>query len=538
MLACLAVAALPGAAQEPQPGPGAAGDLPSLAEREASLAERYRNLERSLLRLADLMAASDPQRAALLRSAFERSSSLGVGERLEVIASLLEEGQFIAARSEQTDTLSRMKQILDLLESGDSDRRRTSAKEEIKAYLQQLDTLISRQREIGGSTESGGDAEDLAERQESLGTNAEDLAAELGGFADRMDPQSEAEGSGSTPAGEGQPQQGESPAGEQEGEQSPSGEPPSGETPEGQQGEGQQGQQGQQSEAEQEPPIEGDDDASRARRTQQRLQAAQKRMEEAGRKLEQAKRDEATEEQEQALAELENARAELEEILRQLREEEVERLLVQLETRLRKMLRMERGVLAGLEQLTAAGKTGTERERELEAVRLGREQQAVAAEAMRALLLVRDDGSAVAIPEALEQVQDDATQAGRRLERNDTGASTQALVRDLVVSLEEILDAVEKVQREQEQREQQQGQGGGRPADPGEQPLVDKLSELKMLRTLQMRINSRTRRYADLLADGVERAEQPELLDALDRLSRRQRKIERAAHDIVSGRTE
>ncbi len=59
-----------------------------------------------------------------------------------------------------------------------------------------------------------------------------------------------------------------------------------------------------------------------------------------------------------------------------------------------------------------------------------------------------------------------------------------------------------------------------------------------MLRTLQLRINSRTKRYADLLADGVERAEQPELLDALDRLSQRQRKIERAAHDIVSGRTE
>jgi len=125
-----------------------------------------------------------------------------------------------------------------------------------------------------------------------------------------------------------------------------------------------------------------------------------------------------------------------------------------------------------------------------------------------------------------------------RTRSNDTGASTQGLVRDLVVSLEEILDAVEKVQREQEQQQQQQGQGGGRPADPGEQPLVDKLSELKMLRTLQIRINARTRRYADLLTEGVERAEQPELLDALDRLSRRQRKIERAAHDIVSGRTE
>ena len=158
---------------------------PTLAEREASLASRYRNLERSLLRLADLMAASDPQRAALLRSAFERSSTLAVGERLEVIASLLEEGQFLEARSEQTDTLSRMRQILELLESGDADRRRTSAKEEIKAYLQELDKLISRQREIGGSTEAGGDTNDLSQRQDSLGTRAEDLAAELGGFAVR-----------------------------------------------------------------------------------------------------------------------------------------------------------------------------------------------------------------------------------------------------------------------------------------------------------------------------------------------------------------
>ena len=89
-----------------------------------------------------------------------------MGERLEVIASLLEEGQFLEARSEQTDTLSRMRQILELLESGDADRRRTSAKEEIKAYLQELDKLISRQREIGGSTEAGGDTNDLSQRQD------------------------------------------------------------------------------------------------------------------------------------------------------------------------------------------------------------------------------------------------------------------------------------------------------------------------------------------------------------------------------------
>jgi hypothetical protein len=59
-----------------------------------------------------------------------------------------------------------------------------------------------------------------------------------------------------------------------------------------------------------------------------------------------------------------------------------------------------------------------------------------------------------------------------------------------------------------------------------------------MLRTLQLRVNTRTTRFSRLLADGTEQAEEPELLDALDRLAERQRAIEHAAQDIVAGRTE
>jgi hypothetical protein len=142
----------------------------------------------------------------------------------------------------------------------------------------------------------------------------------------------------------------------------------------------------------------------------------------------------------------------------------------------------------------------------------------------------------VAIPEALEQVRDDAAQAAARLARGDVGGTTRGILQDLVTSLEEMLSALEKAQREQQAR--QQGNQGGRPAEPGEQPLVDKLAELKMIRSLQMRVNSRTKRFSKLLADGTEQAEEPELLDALERLAERQRKIERAAHDIVTGRTE
>jgi hypothetical protein len=67
---------------------------------------------------------------------------------------------------------------------------------------------------------------------------------------------------------------------------------------------------------------------------------------------------------------------------------------------------------------------------------------------------------------------------------------------------------------------------------------VDKIAELKMIRSLQMRVNTRTRRFAQLLDEAADRVDAPELREALERLAERQRKIERAAQDIVAGRTE
>jgi hypothetical protein len=218
-----------------------------------------------------------------------------------------------------------------------------------------------------------------------------------------------------------------------------------------------------------------------------------------------------------------------------MREQEVELLLVQLEARVREMLAAETGIRTSLERQAAA--TGSaDRQRELEAARLGREQQAVAVAAGRALQLVREDGSAVAVPQALEQVRDDADQAATRLIRGDTGDTTRGLVAEVVSGLEELLAAVEKARRDQAARPP--GPAAGSAATGSEQPLVDALAELKMLRSLQVRINGRTRRYAGLLGGDAERADEPELRAALGRLAERQRLVERAARDIVSGKTE
>ena len=541
-LAVMAVCAPASSAADPAPA-GSAGGA-QLASREEELAAQFRDLERTFLRLADLLAANDPRRSAVLRSVFEQARDQEVGDRLDTIVTLLEQGQLLKAGTSQASAIEKLRELLDLLEAGDTDRRLSNTKEEVKQFLARLSKAIARQRDIEGSTESGAAGDKLAERQEKLAEDTQSLGRDLGAFARRIDSRDSTE----KPAGErgssdqqakpnapATPGDKSGPPGQQGegGEQQPAGQSGEGES----EGESQQQQQGGAAEK----PIDGDDESARARRTKQRLDAAAKRMQKAREQLEESQRRPAREEQEKAIAELEAARAELEEILRQMREQEVERLLVQLEARIRAMLRAEKAVLAGTEKLAAenqsqAAAPNLDRERQLEATRLGREQTAIGNDAAKALVLVRDDGSAVAIPEALEQVRDDSSQAAARLARGDVGGTTRGVLQDLVANLEEMLAALEKAQREQQSR--QQGGAGGRPAEPGEQPLVDKLSELKMIRSLQLRVNTRTKRFSQLLTDGVEQAEEPELLDALDRLSERQRKIESAARDIVTGRTE
>jgi len=56
------------------------------------------------------------------------------------------------------------------------------------------------------------------------------------------------------------------------------------------------------------------------------------------------------------------------------------------------------------------------------------------------------------------------------------------------------------------------------------------LAELKMIRALQMRVNTRTARYAKLIAG--EQADNVEIVEALGRLGQRQERIHRITHDL------
>lgn len=517
LLLVMAAPAMPALAVEP---PGR--DAPSLASREAELLERYRDLERSFLRLADLLAVSDPRRAGVLRSAFDRARQEQVQDRVAAIVIMLEQGQLLKAGTSQQDALAQFRGLLELLESGAGEQQLSDTSKEVRAILGRLATLIARQRALEGSTEAGDAVGELAEKQRVAADEAAALGDDVGRFAERF---GDDRGDQSGPRKADPPAAG---AEQKPGDGHPA--PAEEERPAADE------QAAAADEQHDEQDDEQDDDGSRARRTRQRLEAAEKRMRQAREQLDTSQRGEAREAQQRAVEELETARAELEEILRQVREEEVTRLLVQLEARIRGMLKAERGVLADAEKLSAVAAVQAERERQLEAARLSREQGAITADAAKALMLLRDDGTAAAVPQALEQVHDDSAEAAARLTRGDVGRDTLGLLGDLVVGLEEMLAAVEKAQ--QAQQADEASPAGGRASAPGEQPLVDKLSELKMLRSLQLRVNTRTQRLSRLVDAADEQPGEPELRAVLGRLAERQRAIERATRDIVEGLVE
>ncbi len=258
-------------------------------------------------------------------------------------------------------------------------------------------------------------------------------------------------------------------------------------------------------------------------------------MQEAQQQLEDAKREGATKAQQESLKQLEQAKAELERVLRQLREEEMERTLTMLAARFRKMLDAQTKIYEGTKRIDRIPEADRDHDQQIEAARLSREEDLLGKEADRALVLLREEGSSMAFPETVSLMRDDMQQVTKRLADMNVGKLTQDIEKDIIEALEETIAALDKAIKDLDKKKTRPGQSppAGQPGDP---PLVDKLAELKMIRALQMRINRRTQSYAKIIEG--EQAETPELLDALAKLAERQQRVYQATNDLSQGRND
>jgi hypothetical protein len=539
---------------EPTEQPKAATAADELSIDQARLADRFKRLEEVLGRLAELSASSDPRRAKLLREAIAESREKDVNARFESIVKLLQDERLSAASTNQTELQKELDSLLALLLKADRDKDLATQRERIHAYMKELERLIRMQRGVHARTEGGDALPDLGKEQGKIAADT----SKLGGNIAKTEGDKKTDGD-AAPMGDGKkapkPDDKQEPGDNKDKPATPPklGDPKDGKPGEGKPGEGKPGE-GKPSDGKSQkpsnsppsdaPPSDGQpgsqspDDNSQpqpnqpqapADRATNRLQAAQKQMQDAIKKMEEQLRKDASDRQTQAVKELEQAKAELERVLRQLREEEVERTLTQLAARFRKMLELQTAVYDGTKRLDRVPLAQRTHDHEIESARLSRQESLIVKEVDKALLVLHEEGSSVAFPEAIEQMREDMRHVTDRLAAFKVETVTQGLEKDIISQLEETIAALDKAIKNAEKKRTPRGQmpTAGQPDDMG---LVDKLSELKMIRSLQMRINKRTQMYGEMIKG--EEAETPEILKALDDLADRQQRVFKATGDL------
>ncbi|MFN7806989.1 MAG: hypothetical protein ACK5TO_23525 [Planctomycetaceae bacterium] len=572
------------AANEPAAGEEAPGGVKqaSLNSSQESLQRQYRRFEEGLYRIAESLRKTDPERADLLLRAIGKSKEERIVTQMNELSALLRDKKLGDAIEKQEDLIGNLQTILDLLLSEDRQKELQEEQKRIKAYLEEVNKLIGKEKGNRADNERGVPKEDVEAQQKKIREQTEQLQQKITKDDAAKNAKSQAkpgsrpsdgqspEKSGEGKPGEGKPgdssegkpsdpkqeeaqpgeqkpgeqKPGEKKPGDQEGESKPSeskpgeakpGEAKPGESKPGEAkpGESKPGEQspGSPQSGQPSPPQQGESGQSGPKTPgREELERAREAMERALENLKKNKRQDASDDQDDAVAELQRAKEKLEEILRQLREEEKERFLAMLEARFQRMLAMELLVYDGTVKLSR-GSAADQSRQSARGLQLARQQDEIALEATKAVTLLREEGTAVAFPEAVEMMRDDMRQAGKRLERTDVGEITQSIERDIIDALEEMIDALQKEMEKSKKKDQQQQQQDGQQQD---QELVDKLAELKMLRTLQLRINNRTRRLGREVEG--EQAEAAEVIDQLQDLAERQARVQKATYDISTGR--
>jgi hypothetical protein len=328
-----------------------------------------------------------------------------------------------------------------------------------------------------------------------------------------------------------------------------SGKPGEGKPSQGQGGQG-QGQQGESkgggSKGGQQPQQPPQDSGQ----IKKQIQDANKYQEKAEDNLRKDKRKDAGDDEEEAVKKLREAQKKLEDLLRQIREEEIERLLARLEARCRHMLALQIAVRDGTVELDKVIKNNpkgepTRADQQSSNVLSDKEDEIVK-EATAGLRLLEAEGSAVAFAEVFQQVRGDMITVSTRLRKTDTGVVTVTIENQIIETLQEMIEALKKAQADAKKSKQGQPGQSGPPPDP---KLIDLLAELKMIRSMQKRVNDRTELYgkqykgeqappAEQGSTAEEREKYDRIQHELKDLSVRQQKIGKVTHDIATGKSE
>ncbi|MFP4104905.1 MAG: hypothetical protein ACLFVU_02350 [Phycisphaerae bacterium] len=219
-------------------------------------------------------------------------------------------------------------------------------------------------------------------------------------------------------------------------------------------------------------------------------------MSEAGSKMESKATQAAEKFEKKAIDDLELAKQELEEEIAKAEAAAQADALAKVDQMLQKVLDRQKRVSLDTRQTfdkkIGAGESYARAE-ELKLAELSAAEGELGEEVDKVRSLLVKEGSTVVFPAVLQEVNEDLNNVQKLLADQHAGPLTQTIQKEIERNLQEMIDAIRKELAERKQKKKGGGAGQGQGGGGGKKPLVPPVAELKMLRALQLQINSRTR---------------------------------------------
>jgi hypothetical protein len=177
---------------------------------------------------------------------------------------------------------------------------------------------------------------------------------------------------------------------------------------------------------------------------------------------------------------------------------------------------------------------------------LAKDEDKIIVQADEAIKILREEGSAVAFPVVFNFARELMGNVRDRLKKTDPGVVTVATEDEIIASLEEMIDALKKARKENGQPPPPPPPGSPNP-NPGNQPLLQELQELKMIRNMQLRVNRMTDTYGkeykgeqspapEKATDDRAKDKAVQIQTELKKLGVNQKLIEEVTNDLYKGK--
>ncbi len=532
----------------------------TLQNDQLAVSGRYDRFERLLSQMADILGREEPHRVELLRRAISKGREKAISIQLGQIADDLSQDNLGKALELQEEVLESLADLLRLLQSEDRRSELEKERERLNSLLKDVSNTLSEQKSARASTQNSsapsssapnqqkaieratkildeikahdGQAENAADG-ESTDTDDEKSSNRSGDDSDTQ-PGKSAESSSSDndqSKPDAESNKSDTEAGESKSKGSQSRNPDADETPQQHSKDGSFGQHSQsgrkksKSQNSQSPQQNGESESRQTPGKDQVFRARQM-MQESLEQLQKQLRDKALEKQDGVIEELQKAVEELQKKLLQLREEEKELILASLEARFQRMLSMQIQIYDDTVDLNTTPVDDwldTMFARSREVAQQQAELQVLCEQTMG---LLKEDGTSVAIVLSVEDIFTDMHTIASRLRESKVGTLTQSLETDIIEALKELIEATQREMQDMKSEEHQQQTQSGEQKEP---PLVQLMAEIKILRSLQLRVNRRTQRIDRLMAEHPE----TDLISQLKELTSRQQRLAESTEELA-----